>query len=128
MSDPDLWQAVLYVHLLAMAFFLGGQLFIALAVVPVERASPDPLRLRLIARRFGFGSLVAVGILLATGAAMASHYGLWSSGTLQLKLGMVTVVLLLTAVHLRYPRAHLLQAGILLGTLAIVWLGLDLAH
>jgi putative copper export protein len=80
MSDPDLWQAVLYVHLIAMAFVLGGQLFIALAVVPVERASPDPLRLRLIARRFGFGSLVALGVLLATGAAMASHYGLWGSG------------------------------------------------
>jgi uncharacterized membrane protein len=128
MSDPDLWQGVLYVHLMAMAFFLGGQLFIALAVVPVERASPDPLRLRLIARRFGFGSLFALGVLLATGAAMASHYRLWGSGTLQLKLGLVAAVMLLTAVHLRYPRARLLQVAILLATLAIVWLGLDLAH
>jgi hypothetical protein len=38
MSDPELWRAVLYVHLLAMAFFLGGQLFIAVAVVPIERS------------------------------------------------------------------------------------------
>jgi uncharacterized membrane protein len=128
MNDPDLWQAVLYLHLLAMAFFLGGQLFIAVAVVPVERASQDPVRLRSIARRFGFGSLVALGVLLATGAAMASHYRLWGSGTLQLKLGLVAAVMLLTAVHLRYPRAHLLQAAILVLTLAIVWLGLDLAH
>jgi uncharacterized membrane protein len=128
MSDADLWQAVLYVHLLAMAFFVGGQLFIAVAVVPVERASPDPLRLRMIARRFGVASLVALGVLLASGAAMASHYELWSSGTLQLKLGLVATVMVLTAVHLRYPRAHLLQAAIFTTTLAIVWLGLDLAH
>ena len=128
MSDVDLWQAVLYVHLLAMAFFVGGQLFIAVAVVPVERASPDPLRLRMIARRFGIASLVALGVLLASGAAMASHYELWSSGTLQLKLGLVATVLLLTAIHLRYPRAHLLQAAIFAATLAIVWLGLDLAY
>jgi uncharacterized membrane protein len=128
MSDADLWQAVLYVHLLAMAFFVGGQLFIAIAVVPVERVSPDPLRLRLIARRFGIGSLVALGVLLASGAAMASHYELWSSTTLQLKLGLVAAVMLLTAVHLRYPRTHLLQVTILMATLAIVWLGLDLAH
>ena len=128
MSDVDLWQAVLYVHLLAMAFFVGGQLFIAVAVVPVERASPDPLRLRMIARRFGIASLVALGVLLASGAAMASHYELWSSTTLQMKLGLVATVLLLTAIHLRYPRAHLLQAAIFVATLAIVWLGLDLAH
>jgi uncharacterized membrane protein len=128
MSDADLWQAVLYLHLLAMAFFVGGQLFIAVAVVPVERASPDPLRLRMIARRFGIASLVALGALLASGTAMASHYELWSSGTLQLKLGLVATVMVLTAVHLRYPRAHLLQAAIFAATLAIVWLGLDLAH
>ena len=128
MSGADLWQAILYVHLLAMAFFVGGQLFIAVAVVPVERHAPDPLRLRLIARRFGIASLAALGVLLASGVAMASHYELWGSGTLQLKLGLVATVLLLTGVHLRYPRAHLLQVAIFAATLAIVWLGLDLAH
>jgi uncharacterized membrane protein len=111
-----------------MTFFLGGQLLIAIAVVPVERAAPDPARLRLIARRFGVGSLVALAVLLVTGTAMASHYQLWSSTVLQLKLGLVAAVMLLTAIHLRYPRAHSLQAAILVATLAIVWLGLDLAH
>jgi uncharacterized membrane protein len=128
MSNADLWQAVLYVHLLAMAFFVGGQLFIAVAVLPVERHAPNPLRLRSIARRFGIASLVALGVLLASGAAMASHYELWSSGTLQLKLTLVALVLVLTAIHLRYPRAHHLQAAIFAATLGIVWLGLDLAH
>jgi uncharacterized membrane protein len=124
----DLWQAVLYVHLLAMAFFAGGQLLLAVAVVPVERRNPDSARLRAIARRFGLGSAVALAVLLATGVAMAEHFGLWSSSTLQLKLGLVALVLALTAVHLRYPRAHALQAAIFVLTLVIVWLGLELTR
>jgi uncharacterized membrane protein len=125
-SEADFWQGVLYLHLLGMAFFVGGQLLIAVAVVPVERQNPDPERMRMIARRFGWGSLGAIVVLLATGAAMASHYDLWDSGTLQAKLSLVGVLLALTAVHLRYPRAHILQAAIFLITLVVVWLGLEL--
>ena len=124
-ADADLWQGVLYLHLLAMAFFVGGQLLLAAAVVPVERASPDPERMRAIARRFGVGSAVALGVLLATGTAMASHFGLWGSGALRLKLALVGVAIALTLVHLRFPRAHALQGAIFAVTLAIVWLGLD---
>jgi putative copper export protein len=125
MSKADLWQGVLYLHLLAMSFFVGGQLLLEVAVVPVERNNPDPVRLRAIARRFGLGSLMALGVLLATGVAMASHYQLWDSGTLQLKLGLVAGVLVLTVLHLRHPRAHALQGAIFAATLGIVWLGLD---
>ena len=121
-----LWQTILYLHLLAMAFFVGGQLVVGVAVVPVERTAPDRERLRAIARRFGYGSVVALAVLLATGIAMASHYSLWDDGTLQAKLALVALVLVLTAVHLRYPQVHALQAAILLVTLAIVWLGVDL--
>jgi uncharacterized membrane protein len=46
------WGTILWLHLLAMAFFVGGQLFLALAVVPVERRNPDRKRLRAIARRW----------------------------------------------------------------------------
>jgi uncharacterized membrane protein len=122
------WQGVLYLHLVAMAFFVGGQLVIGLAVVPAERKSPDPERLRAIAHRFGVGSLVAIVVLLATGTAMASHFDLWDSATLRAKLGLVGLVLVLTAAHLRFPRRHELQAAVLLASLAIVWLGLDIAH
>ena len=128
MSEHDFWQAVLYLHLLAMAFFLGGQLVFGIAVVPVLRGDPDPerTRMRAVARRFGYGSLVALGVLLITGWAMASHYDLWDSSTLQWKLDLVGLVAALTLLHLRYPRLHALQAAILLASLAIVWLGLDL--
>jgi putative copper export protein len=121
------WQWVLYLHLLAMALFIGGQLTLALVIVPIERRDPDRSRMRAMGRRFGVASVVALGILLATGIAMASHLSLWDSGTLQLKLALVVAVVLLTLAHLRWSRLHALQAAIFLASLAIVWLGLDLA-
>jgi len=120
------WQAVLYLHLLAMAFFVGGQLVFGLAVVPILREDADRTRMRAIARRFGYGSLAALGVLLVSGWAMASHYHLFGDSTLQWKLGLVGLVIALTVLHLRWGKAHFLQAAILLTTLVIVWLGLDL--
>jgi uncharacterized membrane protein len=123
------WQAILYLHLLAMAFFVGGQLVFGIAVVPVLRGDPDPERERMrgIARRFGYGSLFALGVLILTGWAMASHFDLWGSSTLQWKLGLAALVVVLTLVHLRRPKLHALQGAILLASLVIVWLGLELA-
>jgi uncharacterized membrane protein len=122
------WLAVRWLHLLAMAFFVGGQLFLAAAVVPVERRTPDRERLRAIARRFGYGTLVAIGVLVATGAAMASHYDKWGDSTLQVKLALVLVVAVLTVWHMRRPSMHALEGAIFLVSLAIVWLGVSLAH
>ena len=122
----DGWVLVRALHLLAMAFFVGGQLVVAFAVVPVERRHADRERLRAIARRFGIGSVLALAVLAITGTILASHDGLWASSTLQLKLGWVGLVVALTLVHLRYPRLHALQAAILLASLVVVWLGLEL--
>jgi putative copper export protein len=122
------WLGVVFVHLVAMAFFVGGQIMLAATIVPVERRNPDPERMRTIARRFGYGSLVALALLLATGIAMASRYKLWEVGTLHLKLALVGLVIVLTFAHMRFPRAHALSAIIFLVTLAIVWLGVDLGR
>ena len=54
-------ELVRALHLLAMAFFVGGQLLLAVALVPTERRTPDRERMRAIARRFGWGTLVAIG-------------------------------------------------------------------
>ena len=124
----ELWLAVRWIHVLAMAFFVGGQLFLAAIVVPVERRAADPERLRAIARRFGYGTLVAIGALLATGAAMASHFDRWSDGTLQLKLSLVVLVAGLLVWHTRRPTMHALEAAVFVLSLVIVWLGLALAH
>lgn len=124
----DLWKAVLYLHLLSVAFFVGGQLLLAVAVVPVFRGSEDRTQLQAIARRFGWGTLVAVGVLLATGAAMATHDDLWGDGTLQLKLGLVALLGALIGWHLLRPRLFALDGAIFLVSLVVVWLGLTLAR
>ena len=110
-----------------MAFFVGGQLMLAATVVPALRGG-DREGLRSVARRFGYGTLVAIAVLIATGAVMASHYSLWGSSTLQWKLGLVAVTAVLVVWHMRRPQLHALEGLVFLTSLAIVWLGLSLAH
>jgi uncharacterized membrane protein len=124
----DLWLAIRWLHVIAMAFFVGGQLMLAVTVVPVERRVPDRERLRAVARRFGYGTLVAIGVLLITGSAMATRFHLWSDGTLQLKLSLVALVAVLVVWHMRRPTVHALEGAVFVVSLAIVWLGLSLAH
>ena len=119
---------VRYLHLLAMAFFVGGQLFLVAAVVPSLRAEGDRERLREVARRFGWGTLAAIAVLMGTGISMASHFHQWGSGTLHIKLALVAVVTILVLWHIRRPRAHALEGAIFIGSLAIAWLGVSLAH
>ncbi len=75
-----------------------------------------------IARRFGWASLGALAILLATGSSMASHLDLWSSTALNIKLGLVALAIVLTCLHVfvAHGANRLLQALILLDSLAIV--------
>jgi uncharacterized membrane protein len=127
-SRMTAWVAVRWLHLLAMAFFVGGQLMLAAAVVPVERASPDRARLQAIARRFGYGTLIAIAALVGSGSAMATHYHQWGSGTLHAKLALLAVVVALVIWHMRRPTMHVLEAAIFLASLGIVWLGVSLAH
>jgi uncharacterized membrane protein len=125
-----MWETIRWLHLLAMAFFVGGQLVLAAAVVPAFRGAEgrDREPLRAIAGRFGQGTLVALAVLVATGAAMASHFGDWDSGTLHVKLGLVVLAGVLVGLHLRRPTNHALDGAIFLVSLAIVWLGVALAH
>ncbi len=121
------WNGILWLHLLAMAFFVGGQLMLAAIVVPVLRGREDRVLLRAAARRFGIGTLIAVGVLVITGAAMATHDHLWRDSTLQVKLGLVVLVAILIGAHMRRPEWHALDAAIFLVSIAIVWLGMVVA-
>ncbi len=122
------WFAVRWLHILAMAFFVGGQLFLAVIVVPVERRAPDRERLREIARRFGHWTLGALGLLLLTGSAMASHLHLWGDKTFQIKLALVGLIAVLIIWHMRRPKLHALEGGIFVCSLGVVWIGLYLAN
>jgi uncharacterized membrane protein len=124
----DGWLLLRYLHLLAVAFFVGGQLMLATVVVPIERRAMDRQRMRAIARRFGLGTLVALAVLLATGIALATHFRQWDEGTLQLKLALVGLAVVLIGWHIGSPERRELDAAIFLVSLAIVWLGLALAH
>lgn len=128
LAADSAWLLVRWLHVIAMAFFVGGQLFLAAAVVPVERRAPDRERLRAIARRFGWGSVIALVVLLITGSAMASHFDDWGRRELSIKLGLVVIVAALVVWHLRRPANHALEGLIFVVSLVIVFLGLDLAH
>jgi uncharacterized membrane protein len=119
---------VRYLHLLAIAFFVGGQLFLAVAVVPALRDDTDRDRLRTVARRFGFATLVAIAVLIGTGIPMASRFDQWDNGTLHAKLALVAAVAALVVWHIRRPQLRALEGAIFVGSLAIVWLGVALAH
>jgi uncharacterized membrane protein len=123
-----LWFVIRWLHLVAMAFFLGGQMMLALVVVPVARREGASESLRAVARRFGYGTLAALVVLFATGAAMASHAHLWGDGSLQLKLALVLLLGALLLWHVRRPGAHVLEGLTFLLSLAIVWIGLYLAN
>lgn len=123
-----IWFVIRWLHLLAVAFFVGGQMMLAFVVIPVARRSADGENLRAIARRFGYGTLIALGVLLATGTAMAFHLELWSNGTFHIKLELVAILGALLIWHIRRTDMHILEAIIFLLSLAVVWLGLYLAN
>jgi hypothetical protein len=127
MSD-GLWLAIRWLHVLAMALFVGGQMFLVIAVIPVLRSSDRREALRSIARRFGSASVAALVVLIATGTALPSRGDRWDSETMQVKLALVLTVTGLIVWHLRRPTAHAIEGLIFLVSLAIVWLGLALAH
>jgi uncharacterized membrane protein len=122
------WFLIRWLHLLAMTFFVGGQIMLAAVVVPVARGSGDREGLRAIARRFGQGTLVALGVLIVTGTALAFHLHLWSNPTFHVKLALVLIVCALLVWHIQRPDWHVLEAAVFLLSLAIVWIGLYLAN
>jgi uncharacterized membrane protein len=121
-----MWTFVRYLHIVALIFFVGGQLTLAVAVAPVVREHEAAMRAA--ARRFGIGSAVALAVLIATGAAMASHYSLWSDPTLHAKLALLVLVFVLTGLHVVAPRSRALSYGTLAASLLIVWLGVKLTY
>lgn len=122
------WEIVRWLHLLAMAFFLGGQMVMAGAVVPAFRGVEERDRVRMIARRFGLGALAALAVLLVTGAMMASRLHLWDDGQFQVKLTLVVLTGGLVLWHMRRPQWHWIEGLVFIFSLAIAWIGVALSH
>jgi putative copper export protein len=122
----DEWSVIRTLHVLALAFFVGGQLVLVAAIVPAMRRRQDDAAMRAIAKRFGIGSAVALAVLVATGAAMAGQFGRWDDPTLQAKLGLLVLVGVLLVLHVVTPYTRAISTTVLLVSLAIVWLGVEL--
>jgi putative copper export protein len=122
----DAWTLIRFLHVIALAFFVGGQL-VLVAIVPTLRAH-DGASLRAVARRFGIGSVLALAVLVATGIAMASRLHLWQDSVLQLKLMVVVVLVVLTALHAVSPNSRALWVAVFACSLLLVWLGVRLTH
>jgi uncharacterized membrane protein len=110
-----IWAApALWLHLLAAIFWVGGQLFLVLVVLPVLRQQvAEAGRVRIVAqigRRFAMLSAVALAVLIVTGPLNAIDHGLsWSilrdtewGHVLIAKVVLVLIMLVLTAVHGAY--------------------------
>jgi len=122
------WTVVRFLHIAGITFFVGGQLLLLVAVTPVLRRSENEQTMRSIARRFGIGSAAALGLIIGTGVAMASHLQLWSSDTLKLKLLVLVLVFVLTGLHVVSPRTRVLSYGIVATSLVVLWLGVKLTY
>lgn len=124
----DFWTFLVFLHVVAMAFFLGGQIMLAFNVVPALRSSASPELIKGVAQRFGIGSLIALGVLVFTGLLLGSHFEMWDRGTFQLKMLFVVLTVTSVFVHMARPSSHYLMGVTFLLTLITVYLGIDLTH
>ena len=114
-----MYQAAVFIHLASAIIWVGGSLFLALVLIPVmRRFAPAPGEpptlppdlLDLIARRFRLISWICIALLVATGLYfLPTRYGIgfaefFSLGghfvaNLQIKVGLVAIVIWLSVIH-----------------------------
>lgn len=123
----ETWELVRFLHVVALAFFVGGQMMLVVSIVPVL-SGRDKETMRAVARRFGMASGVAIGVLLATGIALASHFSRWEDETLQAKLAVIVLVGVLTGLHVATPNSRAVSLALMGSSLLVVWLGVTLTH
>jgi uncharacterized membrane protein len=122
------WTFVRFLHLAGITFFVGGQLLLVVAVAPALRAAADDGPMRAVARRFGIGSAIALAVIIASGAAMASHFHLWGDSVLHAKLLVLALIFALTGLHALTPYTRPLSYAVVVLSFVMVWLGLKLTY
>lgn len=108
-----------------MAFFVGGQIMLAAVLVPVFRGREE---MKVVARRFGVGSLIALGLLILTGVQLAGHEDAWGDSTLHVKLTLLVVLIGLLGYHVHNGAKRWMDPVIGLLSITIMVLGVVLAH
>lgn len=130
-------HTLLFIHLVAMAFWLGGQLFLAIVAVPALRGHEEDQRRALfqsIGKWYGMLSIPALILLIITGGMMMSklHLDTGSSTALQHKMEALSVVLVGTVVHTiagakrKRRLARVASMTTLIATLVVVWFAIGI--
>lgn len=99
-----IWMILIWIHLLAAMFWIGGMLFFAMVLVPTLRALPLPQKAELINRigpRFRKTGWISLGILLATGLFQLYRLGppVFAEGWLWVKLFLIVLMVSFTLLH-----------------------------
>ena len=134
MISPTFDSLRIFLHLMAVAVWVGGQIVLAGLVPNVRRAAPEALTP--IARGFARVAWPAMGLIVFTGAwGLASQNVAERSSeymaTFGLKMLVVAVAVIATIVHSqgRSTAAKAIGGALgLLGSLAAAWCGILLAH
>ncbi|MDQ8045708.1 MAG: hypothetical protein AAGC46_13295 [Solirubrobacteraceae bacterium] len=121
----DFWDVLIAIHLLGMAFFVGGQLVLAAVLVPVLKGKPE---MKEAAKRFGQASIVALVLIILSGIYLASHYHQWGSHTLWAKLVLLVILFALMAYHVKEGQKRWIDPVLGTISLVIVILGVALAN
>lgn len=99
------WMILIWVHILAAMFWIGGMLFFSLVLVPSLRGLPPPQRADLMSRigqRYRRAGWISLAVLLATGLLRLYQLGfapLAADGWIWTKLALVLVMIGLTLLH-----------------------------
>lgn len=99
------WMILIWVHILAAMFWIGGMLFFSLVLVPSLRGLPASLRADLmsqIGQRYRRAGWMSLAVLLVTGLIRLYQLGfvpLTADGWIWAKLALVLVMVGLTLLH-----------------------------
>lgn len=98
------WMILIWIHISAAMFWIGGMLFFSIVLIPSLRKMPPADRAGLmseIGRRFRLTGWTALGILLVTGLLRVYHLGLplRMEGWFGMKLALIALMISLTLLH-----------------------------
>lgn len=112
---------LVWVHLTAATFWVGGMLFLSLVAVPLLKKDPDPSSAQRgfinMARRFRTLVWIALSVLFMTGSILLPNYvnfsvslGEWPPAVL-IKLSLVFLLILVSVAHDKIiaPKVRLLK-------------------
>ena len=99
-----LWMILIWIHITAAMFWIGGMLFFSIVLVPSLRGLPIGQRSEVmsrIGRRFRKTGWISLGVLLVTGLLQLYRLGIpvFMGGWIWAKLVMVVLMVSLTLLH-----------------------------